>query len=183
MLKTTEVKTALLNIKKSVESFNKQSFLTTNTLKVQCYQKVVFRGDDGKIYRISNEMETIQRLLLTRYFEELGLSKVFLSEKIIPELTIPGFMVTVQTPVRVQDLSDVEATNRLKEQCFDKRDLLSETLETLNIIWFGGKNCGELPNGELRIFDCISNTAVTEREPGKWALVNAKGETLSAGKF
>lgn len=183
MLNAKKAKEALLNIKKSAEFFNSQPLLTANPFKVQCYQKVVFKGDDDRIYRISSEVETIQRLLLIQYFEELGLSKVFLAEKAVPELSVPGFMVTTQTPVKVQDLSDSEAVARLEKQCPGKESLLRDTLDALNIIWFGGKNCGELPNGELRIFDCISNTAVTERTPGRWTLVNARGESLSVKEF
>jgi len=131
--------------------------LNDSYLRLHWGNKIVFEKDE-EIYRIDNPPETHKRILLAKFFEREGYN-IFLPET-IKISKFPLFIVTSQRKITLwkrMDQNTIEniIVNEYKERYQTLRKLFTQ----LGVLWYNDKNIGE-ENNKIKIFDCISNTAI-----------------------
>lgn len=175
------METKLINkaraIEAAIEEIELIPSLNLMPFQLNCISKGIYEGENGFIYKLDNPLNTMQRLLLERFFSGKGFS-LFLEEKII--FSSPHFILTKQRKVSCLNHTDNEILHYLQREYGANYQLLYSLLIRLSIMGFGKDNCGTNEKGEIKFFDVISNTACYQQSD-LFILVDFKGEVLSNG--
>lgn len=138
--------------------------------------KLVFCGEDNKIYRIGTRDEGFSRLAARKATSHWGVdSEIFCKEEIIEET--PYYIMTVQEKLELLDFRKLPDSNitpldflgrgkeiprKVTARIFsDYPDLdydkAKQFFDDLRIGWFGSRNVGVNKEGKIQIFDFIGN--------------------------
>lgn len=184
LMSISELYESLNKIKEGAKFFKEHKSLNGVPFQFGCRAKYLIEGSNNKIYRIDDPLQTIQRLLLYKYFEDQGLHGILLKETLLPDFKPEdGFLITEQRKIEVMPMTIEEIDIKIRQQLGDKKfKQFQEIKENIRLNWYGNGNAGLL-NGEVRIFDYVVNLAVSQKGENLYYLKDRNGGSLVEGKF
>lgn len=156
-----------------IKKMNSDSSLNGFPFALSIANKSVFDFGD-KILRVESPMEIYKRILILQYMNDADRNP-FLEEELL-DFSTSTIAFTVQRKIEViPNIPEKDVLALLSKKT-------QEMMKPLGLCFFGINNCGK-ENGQIKIFDYVSNTAVSPQIDGTYKLIGANGECLYRGRI